>query len=249
MISQYSDYIVFVDESGSPVLQSQGTDTGYPIFVLAFIIVRKTDYINVIEPSFKKIKFEFMGHDQVIFHERDIRRQAKDFAFLQTDQNLRNIFIDRVNHFILHAPFYQRCVIIDKLKHKDKYSNPWDPYSIALHLGLERIVSLLKLIGSEENKKIHVVFESRGSNEDRRLELTFRRYVEEQDRVGYRRPPFKDYIWESLFVEKKSNCTGLQLADLIARPTGLKYLRPDQPNRAYEIIVQKKDFYPYKAFP
>ena len=42
-----------------------------------------------------------------------------------------------------------------------------------------------------------------------------------------------------VFADKQVNSTGLQIADLIARPIGLKTLRPDQPNRAYEIIEGK----------
>jgi len=35
------------------------------------------------------------------------------------------------------------------------------------------------------------------------------------------------------------NSTGLQLADLIARPIGRKLLKPEQQNRAFEIINTK----------
>ena len=41
------------------------------------------------------------------------------------------------------------------------------------------------------------------------------------------------------FAEKKMNLTGLQIADLTARPIGLRILRPDQENRAYETIRPK----------
>ena len=40
-------------------------------------------------------------------------------------------------------------------------------------------------------------------------------------------------------IDKKSNSAGLQIADLTARPIGLKTLRPNQPNRAYDIIETK----------
>ena len=60
-----------------------------------------------------------------------------------------------------------------------------------------------------------------------------------------------------LFVDKKANSTGLQIADLIARPIGLKVLRPEQPNRAYDIIETKfrqsaggkVQGYGFKVFP
>nr|WP_206517617.1 DUF3800 domain-containing protein [Sphingobium algorifonticola] len=42
-----------------------------------------------------------------------------------------------------------------------------------------------------------------------------------------------------IFTDKKANSGGLQLADLIARPIGIKRLRPEQVNRAYDIITTK----------
>ncbi len=38
-------------------------------------------------------------------------------------------------------------------------------------------------------------------------------------------------------ASKQSNSTGLQLADLVARPIGTHILRPEQPNRAWDRIV------------
>ena len=43
------------------------------------------------------------------------------------------------------------------------------------------------------------------------------------------------------FADKKTNCCGLQLADLFARPIGRKAMNPAEPNRAFEIL--RKKFY------
>jgi hypothetical protein len=40
-------------------------------------------------------------------------------------------------------------------------------------------------------------------------------------------------------TSKLSNSAGLQLTDLMARPVAMHHLRPDQPNRAFEIIKKK----------
>lgn len=40
-------------------------------------------------------------------------------------------------------------------------------------------------------------------------------------------------------ADKKTNSPGLQLADLVARPIGLQYLRPSQSNIAFEILKTK----------
>ena len=48
------------------------------------------------------------------------------------------------------------------------------------------------------------------------------------------------YPFDVVFVDKKANHLGLQLADLLARPIGLSILRPDQPNRTYEVMEKKR---------
>lgn len=74
----------------------------------------------------------------------------------------------------------------------------------------------------------------------------FRRICDGEPRVGWKNFKFNDIKFEPIFADKKSNSTGLQLADLTARPIGLNYMRPEQKNRAYDIfeskIVRKKVF-------
>jgi hypothetical protein len=55
--------------------------------------------------------------------------------------------------------------------------------------------------------------------------------------------------WEPVFVDKKSNSSGLQLADLMARPIGLKVLRPMQDNRAFDVLRPKLAHGGMKSFP
>jgi len=52
-----------------------------------------------------------------------------------------------------------------------------------------------------------------------------------------------------VFVDKRSNSSGLQLADLMARPIGLKVLRPLQENRAFEVLRPKLINGGLKSFP
>lgn len=49
MSNGFSDYLVFVDESGDHGLEA--IDAGYPIFVLAFCVIRKEDYVSVLTPA------------------------------------------------------------------------------------------------------------------------------------------------------------------------------------------------------
>lgn len=77
-----------------------------------------------------------------------------------------------------------------------------------------------------------MLFESRGKKEDTDLELEFRRLCT-RNATGHPLP------FEIILADKKCNSAGLQLADLIARPIGRKLLKPEQPNRAFEIIETK----------
>lgn len=245
-MAEFSDYIIYADESGSPVLD--GIDPTFPLFVLVFVLIRKEAYMKEIVPEIQRLKFDFVGHDQLVLHERDIRRQSRDFAFLQTDRDLRARFIERINSLVGSADIEIFAAVVFKDELKDRYADPWSPYSIALHLCAEKCLARLVQLEQAE-RRIHVVFESRGKREDTELELQFRRIANNDAHWGWRRPDFTQLDWEPVFVDKRANSAGLQLADLTARPIGLKCLRPKQPNRAYEVIRAKLGFNGVKQFP
>ena len=62
----YSDYVVYVDESGDHSLQS--IDPNFPVFSLAFCIFKKSDFVETVVPSVQRLKFEFWGHDAAVLH-------------------------------------------------------------------------------------------------------------------------------------------------------------------------------------
>jgi hypothetical protein len=121
--------------------------------------------------------------------------------------------------------------VIDKSKLKSKYVSPRNPYHWALEFCLERLRFHLMGLRAPAGL-VHVVFESRGAHEDGELELEFRRLAPTNLQGS-------DYAFEPVFASKGTNSTGLQLADLIARPIGRHVLKPNQLNRAYEIIEKK----------
>lgn len=241
---EFSDYIVFADESGDHGLE--GFSTSYPVFVLAFAMVRKEDYVRSIVPSLQQAKLDFFGHDQVVFHERDIRKQLPPFGFLRTDADLRGRFLERLNDVVAVAEFELFCAVIHKDRLKAKYATPWNPYEIALLFCMERVLERLSALG-QKGRRVHVVFESRGKPEDAALELAFRRIATNGGGWGFKRADFTTCEWEPLIVPKSVNSTGLQLADLAARPVGLHRIRPNQANRAFDVLRPK--LRALKSFP
>lgn len=225
---EHSDYIVFVDESGDHSLES--IDSEYPVFVLSFCVVRKDVYLNALVPRVKEIKLKAFGHDFIILHENDIRR--KKGAFSKLSKEPREAFLNNLTTVIEGLDFTLIAVVIDKTKHKAKYNKPEHPYHLALQFGLERLYSYLCLMG-EQGRVVHVICEARGQKEDNELELAFRRVCDGDNRSR------KNYPFNIIIADKKTNSEGLQLADLIARPVGLSVIRPDQENRAYNVLKEK----------
>ena len=150
---------------------------------------------------------------------------------------------------LLDLPWAQPGVLErfrDKHALKARYTTPYNPYEVALLFCLERALGALRARG-ETGKRVHVLFESRGRQEDADLELEFRRICDNGGGWGYRQVDFQQMQFAHLFVDKRSNSTGLQLADLVARPLALRHLRPGQANRALQALDGK--LLNFKVFP
>ena len=225
---QHGDYIVFVDESGDHSLESINED--YPVFVLAFCVVQRNDYVLRITPAVRELKMELFGHDLVVLHEHSIRK--KTGAFSKLSRTSRDHLIAQLTRIISDVPMTVIAVVIDKVRHKAKYLTPFHPYHLAMQFGLERIVNFLRING-QEDKTTMVIFEARGKKEDSELELHFRRVSDDLVAKG------TNTALDIVIADKRTNSEGLQLADLIARPIGLHVIRPQQPNRAWTILEPK----------
>lgn len=228
MKASFNDYIVYVDESGDHGLAS--IEPTYPIFVLAFCVFKKAVYVDDVVPRLLRFKFKFFGHDQVVLHEGQIRKAKGDFTLL-FDSKTRSTFFSDLDTIIDESQFDLISSVIRKKELKAKYPLPDNPYNIAMGFGLERIFLHLNSASCAKGTT-YIVFESRGKREDADLELAFRRKC-------IKNATGKTLPFEIVFADKRTNSTGLQLSDLIARPVGLSILRPEQPNRAYDHIKGK----------
>lgn len=223
-----SDYIVYVDESGDHSLTRINPE--YPVFVLAFCVFYKKHYAEDIVPALTSFKFSHFGHDMLVLHEHDIRKEQNGFNF--TNRAAKNAFVAKLGEIIDTHNFVLLAVAIDKHKLVDRYLLPDNPYHIALKFCLERLFCFLQ---EKRQHKLttHIVVENRGRKEDNELELEFRR-LRDTGNAHNRRLPF-----ELVFADKRANSIGLQLADLVARPIGLRVIRPEQGNKAFEILENK----------
>jgi len=212
----FSKFIVYVDESGDHGMQT--IDANYPVFVLAFCVFHKVHYSEKVVPALEKFKFKHFGHDQIVLHENEIRKEKGRFRIFPAREQ-------KESNFILIS-----CVIEkNRLREEEKSPNP---YHIALRFCLETLHQFLEEKG-EQDKITHVVVEQRGEKEDKDLELEFRRICAGQNCME------KPLPFQILFSDKKAMSSGLQLADLVARPIGLSVFRGEQGNRAFEVLKKK----------
>jgi hypothetical protein len=225
-----SAFLVFVDESGDHGLQS--IDAAYPVFVLVFCIVNKSDYAKTWLPAVTEFKFRHFGHDQIILHERDIRKDVGSFVFLR-DRARKHAFLTELTDLVSRLDMTVVASVIRKDWLAGQYAYPSNPYEIALAFGLERVHMWLNRSGGSGGTS--VMIECRGRREDEQLELEFRRICAGGN---FRRATLN---FTPVFVPKSANVPGLQIADLIARPIGRHVLDPAQPNRAFEVIESKLD--------
>jgi hypothetical protein len=223
--NQYSDFVVYVDESGDHSLEK--VDPQYPVFVLAFCVFYKRHYAQVVVPSVETFKFQHFGHDVVVLHETDIRKEKGNFRFVSRAH--KHAFMDELTGLIETDNFILISSTIDKNRLRERNQNP---YHLALGFCLETLDELMQEKG-QDARTTHVVVECRGSKEDKELELEFLRVCSGANKFS------KPLPFEIVFADKKTNSTGLQLADLVARPIGLSVIKPTQPNRAFDVLKRK----------
>jgi len=221
-----SNYLIFVDESGDHHLNKYPKE--YPMFVLAFIIISKDEYCDRLLPRFSRLKLKYFPDVSTIFHEREIRKAEKRFVFL-TDVNTRKSFQADLSAMMTEIDYRIVAVAVNKEEKPKRNILTEDLYELGVKLGLTKAEDFLK--SQNDFNYTTVTFESRAYSID-----------------GYRQADeqlykyFKETAHENFGIEihiKSAGGLGLQFADMIARPIGIHILRPEQPNRAWEIIKEK----------
>lgn len=229
MAAGFGNYVVYVDESGDHSLKS--VDQDYPVFVLAFCVFKISDYVSSVVPALQAFKFRHFGHDMVVLHEREIRLSSGPFTSL-VDAEYREAFLNELGEAIRSIDCEVISCVIDK-RNLDIFNREHtNAYNMAMKLGVSKLLDHMRTVQQHE-LSTGLIVESRGKVEDRQLELEFLKIT--KSLVG----PKGNLPFRMLFANKQVNSTGLQIADLVARPIGIHFLKPDDSNRAYEVIKTK----------
>lgn len=150
----FSDFLIFADESGDHGLST--IDPQFPVFALVFCMVAKNEYLTRIVPAIQQLKLDFWGHNQIILHEHDIRKEKGPFGILRTNRDMRESFYQRLNVIIEEAPFNIVAAVIDKDRLRSRYSEPFNPYELSMLFCMERMLAKLIQLGQTE-KTAHIL--------------------------------------------------------------------------------------------
>lgn len=148
------------------------------------------------------------------------------------DRPEKESFISELTGIIEASKFILISCAIDKMRLRERELASSNPYHLALGFCLETLFEFVQE-KRQDGLPTHVVVECRGKKEDKDLELEFLRICRGENRWG------KTLPFHIAFADKKTNSSGLQLADLVARPIGLSLLRPNAQNRAFEVLKRK----------
>lgn len=224
-----SEYILFGDESGDHGLANLHPRSR--AFVIAFAIVRRRDYEQVVIPRFRRFKRRYLGDESVPLHEREIRRGEGVFRRLHGPE--KRLEAQRMlRQLVQNLPFN----IISVGFRKDQFApNPelaGSPYDRRFVEGLAAYAAAMP--GTSADTRItQIVVDARGAKEDARLQnlvesLTLATAGETAN-----------VRFQIRFAKKFEAEVGVELADLIASPIAWRILGRAHPLIPFELLEPK----------
>jgi hypothetical protein len=217
---------IYIDECGGHNFTAKER---FGAFCVAAVIIRDSDWPNV-DREWKAWKQVFLGSESKRVHEPDIRDGNLSF-WCGGDALKRQRAIDALPDILGRLSFGAVACVFHRVEYAERIGKGrWDEslpdqaYLMAVDFVIERLA--MALYYQLDGAQARVVWESREPAQDARVQYEFARLF--LDGTSYVSPSFiRQQLKPGLeFQTKESNNTGLQLADLLARPVAEKILDP-----------------------
>jgi hypothetical protein len=232
-------YVVYIDECGNHALNAK---EAFSAFCLSAILVNERD-LPALNREWEDWKTAHLGSKTKIVHEPDIRARSKSF-YCEGNRDRQTAAIESVNDCIRGLPFTGFVCVLERERFLARFgkdsvdtSLPRHAYLLTVNLLAERIA--LAIDTQLGGGKARWIVESRGPKEDAAFQYEFARLF--LDGTAYLSPHFfRSLLQPGLaFLGKGDNSPGLQLADLQARPSAEKIMRPDSTPPRWEVFRGK----------
>lgn len=251
------EYLVFLDECGTHTLSAG--DTSFPVFCLCSVIVAADEFARF-DTAWKTWKTKHLGNVQARVHEPQVRKQS--YLFYRENAVEQAALIASLDQQLSELDFVCIAAVIDKRRFSALHPEgtvddflPTSGYLMCIDFLFERIVHFLCFAGGDARG--NTIAESRGPKEDAEVHAEFLRLQLEgtqwQSEQQFRHS-LRPYIE---FHRKDGDLTGLEIADLFARPIADKVLNPASTPARWNIVLPKiydggksrKSSYGLKIFP
>jgi hypothetical protein len=228
---------MFLDESGDHSLDK--IDSSYPMFVLAGCIFDLDYYSKTVEPKVNELKNKHFSTTNIILRSYDIRKQKGDFSCL-VDKRKREVFYNDLNDLIRLLDFKIIIAVIHKMKFKNQYYEPDNPYNLCFRFILERSVMFL----GRSAQQLIFRMESRETHNDRKLAEVYEKFrsndcLKSSGQIMFKKEEIQSKFLDLSFNQKTQNIAGHQIADLVAYPVGAFILNSKRKTESLEIIKTK----------
>jgi hypothetical protein len=230
---------IFIDECGAHSLKAKEK---FDAFCLAAIIIADEN-LHRIDRQWKRWKRQYLGAAAKLVHEPDIRRGRNSF-WCKGDVSQRRRAVKALDPILARLDFAAVACVVHRTKYVKEVgkraldeSLPEHPYLMTMHFLVERLA--MALHGQFKGARGQVVIESRGPAEDAKVQYEFARLF--LDGTSYISPSWirRQFCPGLEFRTKEQNGTGLQLADLLARPCGEKVLDPTSVPDRWGVLREK----------
>jgi len=229
------EYILCLDECGSHV--PEAARSNFPVFCVSGIILSKAAY-GTIDDLWKAWKTTYLGSPDIVVHEPEVRGCTKNFR-RSTSSERENLW-KALEDILAKIDFTCICAVVDLRSFYELHPDgkvdhflPKSIYLMCIDFIMERFVNFLH---HRDDARGSVVAESRGTVEDAIVHAEFMRLLTE----GTQYVPPVSFRWALRpyieFYVKKRNHTGLQIADLSARPFAEKILAPETTPARWDIF-------------
>lgn len=216
------DYLVFIDEYGTPTYKGLEKDNN-KFFFMGAIAIKIKDYNNIVKEIIN-FKSGYYYHPEYLLHYQDVDRRKK-IPFKKFNKQLESKFHNDFQQLITKLNVKVFGILLHKKEVYEKHGeSSIHPYYTGIQMLLERFLYLRK-------KEVYLILEKRGEkNEDKKIKEA----LDNIKQFGYASSNgrFKSSFYKELkalhikydFIKKTRRISGLELADFFASTHG-KYFR------------------------
>lgn len=251
---------LFLDECGGH--ESKKVDSKFPVFCLSGLVVTEEDYTKQIAPRWNGFKARYLHSIDARIHEPSIRGKRLKYFLSRYGSSDPASFESTLHDILSETNYTLISTVIRKDEHKSTFGEmpidmflPLSQYHIALDFILERFVHYLH--NQAGDARGIVIAERIGDKETAQLKHEYARLRLEG--TQYISPSwFRYQLSDSLFFADKNDLIpGLEMTDIIARPTAEKVKDPSSVPVRWEPIKTKfydgtqgrPESYGLKVFP